>query len=150
VSDDRTNGPAVPGVAAPAGPVSAVLGTHAADRAALARRHAARGHVAAVVLCAEWCTTCRDFLPAFAELAARRPEASWVWIDIEDDAALVGDVDVETFPTVALYVDATLRHFGPMLPQAALVERLVDNAGRGRADDAPEDIAGLMRALLAG
>lgn len=103
----------------------AVLGTHPADRATLARRHATAGHVVAAVLCAGWCTTCRDFLPAFAELAARRPDSSWLWIDIEDDSALVGDVDVETFPTPVLYVDATLRHFGPMLPQAALIERLV-------------------------
>lgn len=82
-------------------------------------------------------------------LAARSPQHSWVWIDIEDDAALVGDVDIETFPTLAVYVDAALAHFGPVLPNAALVERLVGSARPVAVADVHDDIAGLVRNLIA-
>lgn len=137
------------GDAAPAGTPPGVLSTHPDHRALLAARHDTPRHVVAAVLCAQWCTTCREFLPMLEALAARQPHCSWVWIDIEDDAALVGDVDVETFPTLAVYVDAELAHYGPVLPSAALVERLVTAAAPRHVADAPDDITGLVRTLVA-
>lgn len=140
---------------AAAGPPARYLTTHPDDRARLRARHAAAPHVVAAVLCAQWCSTCREFLPMLEALAARLPQHSWVWIDIEDDAALVGDVDVETFPTLAVYVDATLAHFGPVLPNPALVERLVASARPSvRGPDSPaadlhQDIGDLVRTLIA-
>ena len=133
------------------------LTTQADDRARLRARHGDAPHVVAAVLCAQWCTTCREFLPMLDALAARLPQHSWVWIDIEDDAALVGDVDIETFPTLAVYVDATLAHFGPVLPNPALVERLVQGARPSQASgaapatiaDVHEDIVDLVRTLVA-
>jgi hypothetical protein len=52
-------------------------------------------------LCAQWCGTCRDYETTFdAALATLGAAARGVWIDIEDDAALVDNVDVEDFPTL--------------------------------------------------
>jgi thioredoxin reductase (NADPH) len=123
--------------------------THPEDRARLRARHGGAPHVVAAFMCAAWCTACREFEPLAAALAEKLPEHSWVWIDIEDDAALVGDVDIETFPTVAVYVDGRLAHFGPVLPSPALVERLVGSAEPGPVAHAPEDIHALVRTLIA-
>ena len=132
-----------------ADPAPSFLTAHPADRARLRARHDATPHVVAAVLCAQWCTTCREFVPMLETLAARLPQHSWVWIDIEDDAALVGDVDIETFPTLAVYVDATLAHFGPVLPNPALVERLVGSARPVAVADAHDEIVALVRKLIA-
>lgn len=126
-----------------------MLRTGAADRVLLAQRVAA-GDLLAIALCAHWCTTCREFQPAFARLAIARPDWCLLWVDIEDDAALVGDLDVDTFPTLAVFTGATLRHFGPVLPNPALVGRLLADAHSLPARDAPEAIGALIRALLRG
>ena len=79
-----------------------------------------------VSLCADWCDTCKEFRDAFERIAAARPRISFVWLDIEDDSAIVGDVDVENFPTLAVYRGESVLHFGVSLPQEGTVARLVD------------------------
>jgi thioredoxin reductase (NADPH) len=88
-----------------------------------------------VCLCAAWCDTCTEFRIAFDRIARQRPEMRFVWLDIEDDSALCGDIDVENFPTLAIYRGDTLLHFGVSLPQEGTVARLVD-AMAARADAA--------------
>jgi thioredoxin reductase (NADPH) len=126
-----------------------LLRTSRADRARLAARLGDRSHVVVVALCAAWCTTCREFGAACEAFAAARPDVSLVWVDIEDDAELLGDLDVETFPTLAIFEGESLRHFGPVLPQASLLQRLVDDPASLSAAGAPEDVAGLVAALRA-
>jgi thioredoxin 1 len=98
-----------------------------------------------VGLCAAWCPVCRGFEPAFARLAAERPGARFVWLDVEDDAAVVGEVDVEDFPTLAVYHDGRALHFGPTLPQEAVVRRLLAALAEGGrpAVPVPEPVATL-------
>jgi thioredoxin reductase (NADPH) len=79
-----------------------------------------------VCLCAAWCDTCTEFRIAFDRIARQRPDMRFVWLDIEDDSALCGDIDVENFPTLAIYRGDTLLHFGVSLPQEGTVARLVD------------------------
>ncbi len=79
-----------------------------------------------VFLCAAWCDTCREFLHAARRLAAARPEIAFVWLDIEDDEAIVGDVDVDNFPTLAIARGDTVLHFGVNLPHEASIDRLID------------------------
>jgi thioredoxin 1 len=62
---------------------------------------------------------------AFEALAARHPDKTFVWIDIEDQADVVGDLDVDNFPTLLLQHHDTVAFFGTMLPDAALADRLV-------------------------
>jgi thioredoxin 1 len=78
-----------------------------------------------------------------------RPEAICLWLDIEDDAALCGDIDVENFPTLAIYRGGTLLHYGISLPQERTVARLIDEmAGRSEAmRDAPEPVLALAKTL---
>ena len=79
-----------------------------------------------VALCASWCGTCREFAGTFADLAATHADMAFVWADVEDDADLLGDLDVENFPTLALYRAGTPLHFGVSLPQPPVVARLIE------------------------
>jgi thioredoxin-like negative regulator of GroEL len=76
-------------------------------------------------LCAAWCDVCRQFRPAFDALAARHPDQRFVWIDIEDEADIVGDFDVEDFPTLLMQRGDTVVFFGTVLPDAGQAQRLL-------------------------
>ena len=90
-------------------------------------------------LCAAWCGTCGGYRAVFEALAARHPDKTFVWIDIEDQADVVGDLDVDNFPTLLLQQAGTVAFFGPMLPEAALAERLV----QAQAELEPQELARL-------
>lgn len=79
-----------------------------------------------VALCAEWCGTCRDFRPVLQRLAEARREIVFAWADIEEDAELVGDLDVDSFPTLAAFRTGVPIHFGASLPQEGVVARTID------------------------
>ena len=76
-------------------------------------------------LCAAWCDVCRQFRPAFDALAARHPGHRFVWVDIEDEADIVGDFDVEDFPTLLIQHADTVVFFGSVLPDAGQAQRLL-------------------------
>ena len=76
-------------------------------------------------LCADWCGTCSTYRARFDALAARHPDKCFVWIDIEDQADVVGDLDVENFPTLLIQHRDVVAFFGPTLPDSHLAERLI-------------------------
>ncbi len=80
-------------------------------------------------LCAAWCRLCDDYAAVFAqvtgELAAPGVALRCHWIDIEDEAELVGDFDVETFPTIVIADAQGVRFAGPLTPQADTLRRLL-------------------------
>ena len=120
----------------------------AADRGSIASRWS-DDRTTVVALCAAWCDTCTEFRGAFERIASTRPESLFVWLDIEDDAEICGDIDVENFPTLAIFRGGALLHYGVSLPQEGTVARLVDEVG-SRSDPitgAPEPVFALPRAL---
>jgi len=76
-----------------------------------------------VCLCAEWCRTCEGYEAAFAQHAVRSGEARHIWIDVEDDEDLIGDIDIETFPTLLVLQGTRPMFFGPVLPHIDVVDR---------------------------
>ena len=63
---------------------------------------------------------CRDYRATFEALAAQfAAQADFAWIDIEDEADALGDLDIETFPTLLIADGSVLRFLGPVTPQAA-------------------------------
>jgi thioredoxin 1 len=76
-------------------------------------------------LCAAWCGTCSSYRAAFDGLAARHPDKTFLWIDIEDQADVVGDLDVENFPTLLLQHGDTVAFFGTVVPDPQVAERLI-------------------------
>ncbi|MFN3861513.1 MAG: thioredoxin family protein [Roseateles sp.] len=82
-------------------------------------------HVAC--LCAAWCRTCEAYQDIFEAACAELPRAGLGvhWIDIEDEAELVGDLDIETFPTLLIADDAQVRFAGPLTPQLETLRRVL-------------------------
>ena len=78
-----------------------------------------------VCLCADWCGVSREYRSGFEDVARRWPGVRWEWLDVEDREDLVDDVDVETFPTLLIGQGARAFFLGPLLPQHAVLERLV-------------------------
>jgi thioredoxin-like negative regulator of GroEL len=76
-------------------------------------------------LCAAWCGTCSSYRAAFDGLAARHPDKTFVWIDVEDQADVVGDLDVENFPTLLVQRGDAVAFFGTMLPDPKVADRLI-------------------------
>ena len=76
-----------------------------------------------------------------------RPAMLFVWLDIEDDHALAGQIDVENFPTLAIYRGDKLLHFGVSLPQQGVVARLIDELATRDEEvaDAPPAVRDLPR-----
>lgn len=95
---------------------------------ALAGRLAAHDGLVAACYCAAWCDTCRQYRPGFEALAARLPPHVFVWVDIEENEALLGDEDVENFPTLLIQSPQGNLFFGPMPPHPEHLERLLNGA----------------------
>lgn len=80
-------------------------------------------------LCAAWCHLCAAYAPVLAEVVQRLrsdwPDLTSRWIDIEDEADLVGELDIETFPTIVVLRGADVRFHGPLPPQPEVLERVV-------------------------
>lgn len=79
-----------------------------------------------ICLCAEWCGTCRDYRPGFTELASRFPGVRFAWLDIEEQADDLGDLDIENFPTLFIQRRESILFFGTMLPHLSHLQRMIE------------------------
>ncbi len=103
-----------------------------------------------ICLCAEWCGVCREWRDAFTAAAAAHPGLHFAWVDVEDEAEAMGDVDIETFPTVLIARGEQALFLGPVLPSGGQLTRLLASLvdeGRPAAGVPPE--AGALVARLA-
>ena len=80
-----------------------------------------------VCLCAAWCGTCKQYEQSFAEMATQFPEMRFVWLDVEDREDLVGDLDIETFPSILVAQGDQARFLGPILPQPPVLARMLQS-----------------------
>lgn len=82
-----------------------------------------------VCLCADWCGACKAYHDVFSQLAEALaqtyPDCRFVWIDVEDQADLVGDVEIETFPTLLVGNSDGMSFLGAITPQPDVLRRLV-------------------------
>jgi thiol-disulfide isomerase/thioredoxin len=76
-------------------------------------------------LCAAWCDTCTAYRPGFLAMAERFPRAEFRWVDIEDDAEAVEDIEVENFPTILVRRGGETLFQGVLLPHHSHLERLL-------------------------
>ncbi len=93
----------------------------------------AGGRWVVACLCAGWCDVCKQYRSGFEALASEFPDVQFVWIDIEDQADLVGDLDVENFPTLLMQHKDVVAFYGTMLPEPRQVARLLE-AQRERSE----------------
>lgn len=104
-----------------------------------------------VCLCAAWCSTCSEFRDTFDRLAQSQLGADFVWLDIEDDGAMLCDIEIESFPTLVVFRGATPLFYGVTMPQEGVVARTLASLSRDDRDPVavPKEIAGLPAALAA-
>jgi thioredoxin 1 len=102
-------------------------------------------------LCAAWCRTCGDYRPTFDALMREFAHgARFVWVDIEDDEAALGGVDVVDFPTLLIAHGERIDFYGPVLPHAQTARQLVQRALQGALHTPPDAaLAGLPARLRA-
>jgi thioredoxin-like negative regulator of GroEL len=105
-------------------------------------------------LCAQWCRTCeayRDTFTASRDAFARAHpgELRFAWVDVEDESELVGDLDIEDFPTLLIARGADVLFFGAVMPHAQTLDRLVRSALEGAPAVASASLAPDVRALPA-
>ena len=84
-----------------------------------------------VCLCADWCGACKAYRDVFLQTAESLmdayPDCRFVWIDVEDQADLVGDLEIETFPTLLVASDDGLNFLGAVTPQPDVLRRMVNS-----------------------
>jgi thiol-disulfide isomerase/thioredoxin len=104
-----------------------------------------------VCLCAAWCGVCRDFLPLFREQAARHPHMRFASVDVEDEDETMGDVDIETFPTLLVARGGQVMYLAPIPPMATTFTRLLARLQAQPDPDpgVPADADALLRRLQA-
>lgn len=78
-------------------------------------------------LCAAWCDTCSAYRRPFDQLRERHPDKCFAWLDIEDHADMISDLDIENFPTILIQFEDRVLFFGTTLPDANIVDRLIHN-----------------------
>lgn len=105
-------------------------------------------------LCAAWCRLCDQYAPVFEQavqaLQSEQPGLRSHWIDIEDEAELLGDLDVETFPTVVVCDAQGVRFAGPLPPQPETLQRVLRAAVLGPPDRlAPPEVRAFAVRLCA-
>jgi thioredoxin 1 len=85
----------------------------------------ASGRPVIACLCAAWCDTCSSYRAVFEALAQRHPDQCFLWIDIEDQSDIVGELDIDNFPTILIQRDDLVAFFGPILPDPGILQRLL-------------------------
>ena len=102
-------------------------------------------------LCARWCNLCEGYRATFDALARRHAQHRFRWIDIEDEAALVGAVDVENFPTLLIARGDELMFLGVLTPQLETLERVLRAAEEDALPPPQHELDDdELRSLLAG
>ncbi|EXI80703.1 MAG: thioredoxin [Candidatus Accumulibacter appositus] len=79
-----------------------------------------------VCLCAEWCGVCREYRDGFTDVARQLPAAGFHWLDIEEHADDLGDLDVENFPTLLIKRRELVLFYGAMLPTPSHLKRTIE------------------------
>ncbi|HSV45125.1 MAG TPA: thioredoxin family protein [Ramlibacter sp.] len=104
-----------------------------------------------VCLCAAWCGVCREWRALFDQVAAAHPELGFDWVDVEDEAEALGEVDIETFPTMLVARGNQPLFYGPIPPSASQLSRLVSSLrAHPKAGLVPAEATPLLQRLVSG
>jgi thiol-disulfide isomerase/thioredoxin len=89
-----------------------------------------------VLFCADWCSSCREFKPAFDALYI--PGLSRHWVDIERDEQLMPEIEVENLPSVfVLSNDKLSWYFGEIRPSSLFLEKILTDLEAGKFESKP-------------
>jgi hypothetical protein len=102
-------------------------------------------------LCAAWCGVCREWQPTFTAQARANPHLRFAWVDVEDEDEAMGDVDIETFPTLLVARGDQVLYLAPIPPFAKQFQGLLASlqADPRPAPGLPADANDLLARLKA-
>jgi len=104
-------------------------------------------------LCAEWCGSCREYHAVF-DAASRElgSSARFAWIDVEDLPEVLGDLEIQDFPSLLVAHGDEIVFYGAITPQPGTLARLVRRAVAGELgvvrDPALHGLASRARAAI--
>ncbi len=78
-----------------------------------------------ICLCAQWCGICRQMQASLLQEQRFLPMVRWLWVDIEEHANLLGDLEVETFPTYLIGRRGEVLLYAPGPTQPAAIASYV-------------------------
>ncbi len=111
--------------------------------------HNAPDKALVICYCAQWCRTCQQYQDSFIELAAQWPDYDFIWIDIEELPELLGDEDIEDFPSIQVQYGQKVVFFGTMLPHSEHLDRLLRDFHHQAEHASAKPSPGDLRALVA-
>ncbi len=84
-------------------------------------------------LCAQWCRTCDGYREVFDQVLSALDDArvQGMWVDVENQADVIGSIDIENFPTLLMARGDEVLFFGPITPHAQTLQRLIVAALQG-------------------
>lgn len=101
-----------------------------------------------VCLCAGWCGLCTDYRQVFEKVALdagqRFARARFAWLDIEDEADWIGDLDIETFPTMLVADWQGVLFMGSLTPHPETLSRLLKSLQEPDARHLPHTVLSKM------
>ena len=86
----------------------------------------------------------------YESVATEHTNMRFAWLDIEDDEALTGGLEIESFPAVAIFRGAEPVYFGTTLPQAGIVAQLLRTASSASTTltPIPDEVRDMARSLF--
>jgi hypothetical protein len=96
--------------------------------------------VRAFIICAEWCGVCRK-LQASAPLWLN---GTLSWIDLDEDEKILEGLDVENFPTLAVYRSDEWVFWGAVEPMWPIIQRTCAMASSPVDKDTATSLSGLL------
>jgi thiol-disulfide isomerase/thioredoxin len=106
-----------------------------------------------ICFCAEWCSVCRGFFDSFAafsqDYGARHDNTVFLYIDIDEDESLTGDLMIEDFPAFAICRNDALVFFGVLKARGTAIEQKLQQLRHSeRRLDVPKGMGELMGRLM--
>jgi len=80
-----------------------------------------------VFFCAEWCRSCREFRPVLEKMPSSYPQAAFFWVDIEDNSDMLGELDINKFPTLLIQQGDLVAFYSCIHPDTKLIERILQS-----------------------
>ena len=93
--------------------------------AALLHQQLIQNRTIVACLCAAWCDVCTTYRPRFDAVASQYPELLFLWIDIEDQADSVEDLEIDNFPTLLIQQQDVVTFYGTMQPDSMQLKRMI-------------------------
>jgi len=94
----------------------------------------------AFIICADWCDVCRK-LKASAPLWLN---GTLSWIDLDEDEKILGGLDVENFPTLAVYRSDEWVFWGTVEPMWPIIQRTCAKASGPVEKHTATSLSGLL------